>query len=567
MRGFGNADLAGLEPTQPYHMFRIASISKSITSIAIMKLVENGQLSLSDKAFGPTGRLASHPYLGSVSYSDTRINDITVQHLLEHSGGWNSSINCVSGPAAPYLWNPGHCDPIGFPLHVTQTLGEANPVTGAMHIRFLMEKGLNFAPGTQYAYSNIGFLVLGEIIAMVSGKSYEAYVKDEILSPLGIYDMHIGRSRLTDKMEREAEYIGNGYTAPSCYGTGQTVPWEYGGWNLEAMDAHGGWIATPRDMVRLLVAIDGFSTKPDILSAASISTMTTASTTQFNYAKGWNVNSANNWWHLGALDGTASLWVRSSGGYTWAVILNKRVIDNSANAFWSAFDNLPWNCIAQTSTWPTHDLLASPLHNSKDLVFSGNGSTDLTVSWTNGDGENRLLVAREEHSVSEFPLDGQDYTANAAFAMGDPLGNGNYVVYNGTGNSATVTGLEAGKTYHFRLFEYNQNAATGNHALYLLGGSPQDSATTASSTSLAGLQQAGIHFYPNPARDYVRIELDAAAQCDRMQLRNMHGQLVRTIPIPVAAMDIPFGDLPPQIYLISFYYRETLLGSARLLKH
>ena len=55
MRAFGTADQAGTEATQPYHTFRIASISKPITSVAIMKLIENGSLSLSDKPFGPDG--------------------------------------------------------------------------------------------------------------------------------------------------------------------------------------------------------------------------------------------------------------------------------------------------------------------------------------------------------------------------------------------------------------------------------------------------------------------------------------------------------------------------------
>ena len=217
MRSFGDADLAGQEETQPYHMFRIASVSKPITGIAIMKLVENGQLSLSDKAFGSTGRLASHPYLSTVTYSDARLNDVTVQQLLEHTGGWNRNIDCVPSPNPPYTWAINHCDPIGFPLYVTQALGETNPVREEVLIRFLMEKGLAFTPGTQYAYSNIGYLVLGEIIAVVSGKSYEDYVKDEILSPLGIYDMHLGKNLLADKREREGEYQGNGFIVPSSW--------------------------------------------------------------------------------------------------------------------------------------------------------------------------------------------------------------------------------------------------------------------------------------------------------------------------------------------------------------
>ena len=92
MRAFGTANQAGTELTQPYHMFRIASISKPITSVAIMKLIENVQLSLSDKPFGPGGILNVDPYFASANITDTRVYNITIQNLLEHSAGWNRDL-------------------------------------------------------------------------------------------------------------------------------------------------------------------------------------------------------------------------------------------------------------------------------------------------------------------------------------------------------------------------------------------------------------------------------------------------------------------------------------------
>jgi CubicO group peptidase (beta-lactamase class C family) len=506
MRAFGHADRAGQEPTQPHHLFRIASVSKPITAIAVMKLVEQGQLSLDDKAFGPGGRLASHPYLGAVSYADARINQITVRHLLEHSAGWNRSIDCVPNPTTPYSFDFNACDPISFPLHVTQTLGEPNPVTEEMHIRFLMEKGLNFAPGTAYAYSNIGYLVLGEIIEAVSGLSYEDFVKQEVLDPIGACDMHLGRNLAEDKREREGEYVGNGFVVPSLYGTGQNVPWEYGGWNLEAMDAHGGWIATARDLVRLLTAVDGFSTRPDLLSAASIQAMTAPSANNSFYAKGWQVNSANNWWHTGALDGTASIWVRASNGSAWALILNKRVIGANANAFWADLDNLPWNCLSQTSSFPAHDFFDVPSQGSSGLQFSGVSDSSLALSWAPGSGDRRILVAKEGSPVDRFPLDGTSYAADARFGAGQDLGNGNFAIYDGSGSTALAQGLDPAKTYHFRLFEYKQRASTGNHALYQLCRSAQDSSSSASTSSIGGLEAWQFRLYPNPGQGLYWLE-------------------------------------------------------------
>ncbi|MFT3703231.1 MAG: serine hydrolase [Agriterribacter sp.] len=322
----------------------------------------------------------------------------------------------------------------------------------------------------------MGYLVLGDIIEQKTGMSYEKYVTDSILAPLGIYDMKLGKNLLANKLEREGEYVGNnGATTLSCYGDGTYVPWEYGGFSVEAMDAHGGWIASSRDMLKLLTAVDSFTTKPDILSPATIAVMTTPSANNPYYAKGWSVNSAYNWWHLGSLDGTESEWVRTRTGYTWIIICNKRMGGNFENDL----DNLGWNCINSTSTWPTWDLMASPTVNAADISFSNITDNAVTLNWTNGNGGNRIIVASQDNPVNAFPLDGTDYTTNNVYGQ-NALGS-NYVVYNGTGNSITVTGLAAGRKYYFRVMEYNKNTTTGNNALYLLGANPQSSVTTSAS--------------------------------------------------------------------------------------
>jgi CubicO group peptidase (beta-lactamase class C family) len=484
MRAFGSSNIANTIPTQPYNLFRIASCSKPVTSIAIMKLVENGQLTLSAKVFGPGGILQNHPMLSTANISDSRIYDITVQQLLEHSAGWNRDVDCNPNPTTPYPYFFSGCDPIAFPLRVTMLTGTSNPVTPEALIKFLLEKGLDFTPGTSYAYSNIGYLMLGRIIEQITGLTYEHYVQQYIMEPLGIFDMHNAKTLLSEKQEREMEYVGNGYTNLSCYNTGQSVPWEYGGYNLNAMDAHGGWIASARDMLKLMVAVDGFTTKPDILLPATINTMVAPSANTPYYAKGWQVNTFNNWWHTGALDGTASEWVRSSGGYSWIIILNKKNIVNGN--FWADMDNLGWNCIAATTNWPTWDLMASPTVNASGLNFSNVSGTSVTVNWANGNGTSRMLVVKADSGINAFPLDGTDYTGNAAFGSGNSLGINNYIAHNGIGNSITVTGLAANKKYYFRVVEYNKNTTTGNNALYLLGSNPQEYTITANSFTFTG---------------------------------------------------------------------------------
>lgn len=566
MRAFGNADVAGQETTQPYHMFRIASVSKPITAIAMMKMIEDNELSLSDTVFGPNGIFANNTYFNNANVTDDRIYDITVQHLLEHSGGWDRNISCIPNPPSPYPWNFNSCDPIVFPLHVTEVLGESNPVSKQALVRFLMEKGVNFDPGTQYQYSNIGYLTLGLIIEELTGMSYEAYVKSKVLDPIGSFDMYNAKNLLEDKREREGEYVGNGFTNLDIFGNGTMVPWEYGGMSVAAMDAHGGWIASARDLTRLLVAVDGFSTKPDILSTSSIQTMTTASAVNSNYSFGWTVNSADNWWHTGAIDGTASLWARTSGGYTWAIILNKRVIDGNSTAFWTGLDGLPWSCITQTSSFPSHDLFDFPSENASDFIFKPEGDFSTTVSWTNGNGDGRILIVREDSAVSDFPLDGTDYSADADFGMGDDLGGGQYVAYVGSGNSISITGLDSAKTYHFRLFEYNKNTTTGDHTLYQLAHSAIDSATTQTSTSIADLEEMGIRFFPNPANDWLTIELPSMNHANQIDILNMQGQIVKRLPIRDLQTRISIADLPAQIYGLSFFHDGVFVGSGRLMK-
>ena len=568
MRAFGNADIAGSEVTQPYHMFRIASVSKPITAIGIMKMVEDGTINLNDQVFGSGGLLENHWYFSNSNITDTRVYDITVQHLLEHSAGWDRSNNCFPDPTSPYPWFFSGCDPIVVPLHVTQSQGEQNPVKEEFLINYLLEKTLDFAPNTAYSYSNMGFLVLSEIIEEVSGLSYEAWMQQEIFHPLGIYDMYIGNNLQDEKLEREGEYVGNGFTTLDLYGSGTMVPWEYGGFSIEAMDGHGGWIATSRDLVRLLVAVDGFATKPDILSSGTITSMTTPSANAPFYAKGWSVNSAYNWWHTGAVDGTASIFVRSNNGYTWAIILNKRVVDGTANQFWIDLDGLGWNCISATATFPAHDLMDSPTLAASNLTHSGDGTSTMDVSWTNGNGSSRVVVAKDitnstdTYHFSAYPIDGEDYVANAEFGSGDDLGDGSFVVYDGSGSNVTITGLDPSKVYALRVYEYTKNSNNGNNALYLLGNAPEREATL--SVTEANLS-AFITLYPTITSEKVNVEVLLHTEV-AYTLNDVHGRTLMQNILVQGENTIPVQSLQSGLYLITFTVEGKKMTSRIIVK-
>ncbi|HQQ96307.1 MAG TPA: fibronectin type III domain-containing protein [Cyclobacteriaceae bacterium] len=90
------------------------------------------------------------------------------------------------------------------------------------------------------------------------------------------------------------------------------------------------------------------------------------------------------------------------------------------------------------------------------------GNNQVVLNWTNGNGARRIVLAHAGASVDASPVNGTTYSANVAFGSGSQVGTGNYVVFDGTGNTVTVTGLSASTTYGFQVFEYNGTGADNN---------------------------------------------------------------------------------------------------------
>jgi len=301
------------QPATTQSLFRLASVSKPITSIAIFKLVEQGKLRLSDTVFGAGGVLGTA--YGAQPYGP-HITEITVDELLHHtSGGWPND------GSDPMFTNPS--------------------MTAAQLISWTLDnRPLASAPGTTYAYSNFGYCVLGRVIEKITGLDYEPAVKSLVLSPLGISDMTIGGNTLADRLPGEVKYFGQSGEDPYSF-------------NLHRMDSHGGWIATARDLAAVLVHADGFPVKPDLLAAPSLTAMTTPSSANANYACGWSVNPANNWWHIGSLPGTESEIIRAAIGWNWVMLVNTR---SAQASFEGDLDQLFWTAHGQLAAYPDYDL-------------------------------------------------------------------------------------------------------------------------------------------------------------------------------------------------------------------
>lgn len=337
-RGFGYASLPDSLPVEPYHRFRVASVSKLVTAVAVMKLQEEGKLSVNDPVFGPGAILDDTLFANP---KDRRAFDITVGHLLAHEGGWSQQYG----------------DQMFMPDVIARSLDVPMPVDLKTIIRFALSKNLHFAPGTAQSYSNLGYSILGLVIEEASGMDYETYCKKKILEPLGIFDMAIGHNVPEKALPLEVSYfeVANAPLKPSVYGTGKLVPASRGGNDIETLGAAGGWIATAPDLMRLLLAVDGFEQPKDILTRESIEFMTDV----YNgFAPvGWRATLTNGtWWRTGSFSGTSAMMKRMPDGTAWVVLMNSSAWNGSELT--SDIDQMMHKFLQRVNEWPDTDLFS-----------------------------------------------------------------------------------------------------------------------------------------------------------------------------------------------------------------
>ena len=335
-RGFGYADSSSGTETQPYNQFRIASISKLITAIGVMKLKEEGKLSLNDKVFGADGIL-NDPYFSEPK--DKRVYDITVAHLLSHEAGWSQRYG----------------DQMFMPIVVAEKMGVKPPVDTKTIVRFALNKRLQYTPGAGRAYSNLGYSILGLIIEKVAGVSYEDYCKKAIFEPLGIYDMAIAGNLSSEKAPYEVTYYepSDVVLKPCIYDTCKMVMPSNGGNDIRALGGAGAWIATAPDLMRLLLSVDGFNTKPDIINDQSIRFMTDNDN---GFAPvGWKATGIDGtWWRTGSFPGSAGMMKRQSDGISWVVLFNSSAWNGPE--IYTYINNMMYRVMSKIDTWPDFDL-------------------------------------------------------------------------------------------------------------------------------------------------------------------------------------------------------------------
>jgi CubicO group peptidase (beta-lactamase class C family) len=304
---FGFADRDAKEQLTPNHRFRIASVTKPITSVSICILVQQKQLRFVDKVFGPGGVLGTD--YGAPPYGP-HIADIEIRHLLTHTGGgWQNDGN--------------------DPMFQRPNLDHAALISWT-----LANHPLDNPPGTHYAYSNFGYCVLGRVIEKITQRPYADFVREKVLRPCGVTDMEIAGNKLADRKPMEVRYYGQGES-----------PYEM---NVARMDSHGGWIARPADLVTFVTHVDGFNGPGSLLDHDMIGEMTTTPDISTGYCKGWQINKYGNWWHTGSLPGTATIAVRTHSHFAWAAFANSRAQKGDMDG---DLDQLLWNMVGKVKGW------------------------------------------------------------------------------------------------------------------------------------------------------------------------------------------------------------------------
>jgi len=346
-RAFGWASVDQQTAMQPDNELRIASISKPLTAVAILQLEAAGKLSL-DAPILPLLKQhdAGFPTAEALS-ADPRWADVQVRHLLQHTAGFNREQSK---------------DTMFELVTIAASLRLEQPPTVNDIVRYQLQKPLDFAPGSEFHYSNVGYCLLGRIIEAVSQTSYEDFVRQQILIPCGMQQTRPGKTRLEQRGDREAVYVTrNRRRVPLVFDLikrprteTQLVETPWGQWDLEVMDAHGGWVSTAGDLVRFAEAMS--ASEHSLLQEKSLNLMlqrpalpeqTTAPTW---YGLGWNVRGIAevrkcNFWHTGLLSGTSSLLVRRWDDCCWAIL---------------------FNCDRTDAEHPCADIIDGPMHGAVD---------------------------------------------------------------------------------------------------------------------------------------------------------------------------------------------------------
>ena len=306
VKGFGWADMEKKQEMQPSNIMRLASVSKLLTAVGVMKLAEAGTLKLSDHVFGPKGILNDTAFTNAIK--DQRYLDITVEQLLRHKAGFTT----------------GAGDPMFSTRYIMMQNRLTTPPDNNTLMKILLKRRLGFTPGTAKRSSNVGYMLLSMIIEKKTRMSYEDYMRKFVFEPAGCYDFHIAGSYEKDRRRNEVKYYMHKGSEPvyEYNNSGRMVEKCYGENDIPNLKGAGAWCASAAELSRLVASVDLLPGVKDILSKKSVEFMT-REMPDHDFSIGWNFcPKGRPWIRTGSLSGTSALVLRYPDGECWILITN-----------------------------------------------------------------------------------------------------------------------------------------------------------------------------------------------------------------------------------------------------
>jgi CubicO group peptidase (beta-lactamase class C family) len=241
-------------------------------------------------------------------------------------------------------------------IEIARAMKKELPLSSETIIEYVIKnKKLDFQPGKKSSYSNLGYAILGQVIEKVSGLPYESFVITNVLNPIGIYDMHLGRSEYDNLLENEVHYYGlrGERRVQSSVVAKKKVAKYYGGNALESLGSAGAWVASATELAILITYIDGFFRQNDILSPESLLAMTKVK--KGMKPIGWSgTDGKGNWWRSGTLSGTSALIKRQNNGISWVFIMN--TTPKYGSKFTYRINQVMTTGLSTVEKWPSFDL-------------------------------------------------------------------------------------------------------------------------------------------------------------------------------------------------------------------
>lgn len=352
-RGYGWAIRETETPVTPNTRFRLASLSKPITAVAVLhqgeRLVQQGVYRNIAEflAAKPLPELYGQP-------TDPRAAQISLRDLLQHSAGWNRNL------VGDWLFRP-QSDLIA------KATGLSQPLQSNDYILYALSRPLQYAPGTRSVYSNMGYVLLSKLLELYSGKSYDETIQ-ELARQMGVRGIEVGATHPRNRLPNEVRYYDfPGAPLVTSVLDGSQTSRPYGDFALEALAGAGALVASAPELVRFVAVLEGLRLTPSPLSAATRAEMIKRPTlaqyqgTASYYALGWGIKSTEQgllWSHNGTFAGSRSLLLRTPSGVIAAILFNSRPWNDGS--FIAELERSLLSAIEAVERWPEWDCFFEP---------------------------------------------------------------------------------------------------------------------------------------------------------------------------------------------------------------